>query len=180
MESTDFKEEKGEDVRLSSQHAVASLTCSNQQFTWVIYLFAPEGSEFRTTKKSKSGLHVALLDTQAAGRNYISRHLIEKLGMESEVKRDTVRPISYGFTGERIESEGTIAFQWMLYDGKTVHDSVTFHVSTTQHEIDMIFGAPYIVEKRLLYSNRELFLPLIEHRKITLCKREKVLSADLN
>ena len=90
--------------------------------------------------------------------------------MESRINRDCMLPTSYGFAGEPVTSMGTIAFQWMLHDGGTVHDRVTFHVSATPLKIDMIFGAPYIVEKGLLTSNRIRFLPLIEHEKIKLCK----------
>lgn len=149
-----------------------------QGFRWFIYLFAPEGKKFKTTQSQKSRLHAVLLDTQATGRNWISYRLITNLGMESQVIRDSVSPNVSDFKGVQMESMGTIAFQWMLYDGGTVHSPVTFQVFDTPNELDMIFGAPYLQEKGLLSSNRERFLPLVEHNEIKLCKRLKIWSAD--
>lgn len=100
--------------------------------------------------------------------------------MESEVNRNGVHPISLGIRGEQIQSEGIIAFEWMLNDGGKVHGPVTFHVCSTPLNVDMIFGAPYIVEKGLLSSNHDRFLPLVEHKKMKLCKKAKVLSAGPN
>lgn len=100
--------------------------------------------------------------------------------MESEVNRNGVHPTSLGMRGEQIQSEGTIAFEWILNDGATVHGPVTFHVCSTPLQMDMIFGAPYIVEKGLLSSNQDRFLPLVEHKKMKLCKEAKVLSTDPN
>ena len=149
---------------------MAPLTDRYQEFTWVIYLFAPEGEKFKTTQSQKSHLHAVLLDTQATGRNWISYRLITELGMESQVNRDSEPPNLSDFKGVQIESKGTIAFQWMLHDGVTVHSPVTFHVLDTPIKLDMIFGAPYIVENGLVYSNRKQFLPLIEYKKVKLCK----------
>lgn len=154
---------------------MASLTHLNQQFTWQICLFAPGGMAFRTTQNPKSHLYAVSLDTQASGKNWISSDLVAKLGMESQINRGSPSSDTYGFTGERISSEGTIAFQWMLHDGKTVHEPVTFHVSPNSLDMDMIFGVPYIVENKLLFSNRDRMLPLLEHRKIKLCKKSRSL-----
>ena len=172
--------EEGQDVRWSSEGALVPLTDRNQVFTWVIYLFAPEGERFKSTQSQKSRLHAVLLDTQVTGRNWISYRLITELGMESQVNRDSEPPNLSDFKGVQIESKGTIAFQWMLHDGGTVHSPVTFHVFDTPTRLDMIFGAPYIVEKRLLSSNRERFFPLVEHNEIKLCKRVKIWSADFH
>ncbi|MCJ1262560.1 hypothetical protein MMC22_002430, partial [Lobaria immixta] len=90
-------------------------------FTWVIYLFAPEGEKFKTTQNPRSRRHAVLLDTQATGRNWISHQLITELGMESQVNRDSEPPNLSDFNGVQIESKGTIAFEWMLHDGETVH-----------------------------------------------------------
>lgn len=160
---------------------MAPLTPRYQEFRWIIYLFAPPGTlKFKTTQTSQSYRHAVLLDTQCARRNWISERLVTTLGMESVVNRDGVHPSSLGILGEQIQSEGTIAFQWMLNDGGTVHEPVTFHVCSTPLKLDMIFGAPYIVEKGLLSSNQDLFLPLLEHKKMKLCKKAKPLSADSN
>lgn len=148
----------------------------NQQFTWQIFLFALGEMVFKTTQNPNSHLYAVILDTQATGNNWISSELVAKLGMESKINRSNASSNTYGFTGERILSEGTIAFQWMLHDGKTVHEPATFHVSPSSLGIDMVFGAPYIVEKKLLSSNRDRMLPLIEHRRVKLCKKRESLS----
>lgn len=150
--------DKGQNVVFSSQEAMVPLTDRYQEFTWIVHLITLGGEKFKTTQNSKSSPHAVLLDTQATGQNWISNRLITKLGMENQVTRDCVCQNAYGFTGERIECEGTIQFRWILLDGTTVHDPVTFHVSTTPLEIDMIFGAPYISKNRLLSSNQKRFL----------------------
>ena len=90
--------------------------------------------------------------------------------MEANVNKIFSSPNLYDFNGNKIEATGTISLRWKLYpDGTKLHDEVVFFVSTND-DIDMIFGLEYIVQKRLLGSNRAKMLPLTEHNKETLCK----------
>ncbi|GAW23978.1 hypothetical protein ANO14919_135570 [Xylariales sp. No.14919] len=110
-------------------------------------------------------LATALLDTQCRVGNWVSRRLVERLGMLSSISTKFVPPEVVDANGRPVTPCGVVNLTWKWHpDGIRVHDC-RFYVLPSSDHLDVVFGAEYIESKRLLQVNEQAFLMLVPHKK---------------
>lgn len=112
-------------------------------------------------------VHVtALLDTQCQVGNWISKRLVQRLGMASLVSTSFEPPNIVDASGRPVSACGVINLNWTWYPGGTRNHECQFYVLANADHLDVIFGVEYIVSENLLQVNESAILPLLEHKKL--------------
>ena len=151
------------------------LMWQNQDWGWDIYIYPPEGYSFAKISTEDDGtrsLQVVTLDTGCSVGNWISWHLVKRLGMIHCIRSIKHHPDVSDIHGRRVVANGIISFRWRLLEGQSMHGPVDFYVYQDDYNgTEMIFGAKYIRDEKLLSSNRNRMLRLLSRGKPTSCKK---------
>lgn len=112
----------------------------------------------------------AALDTQCQEGNWVSKRLVEELGLLEFVRHEYEPPQVITATGEDVESCGSIDLVWKLAPNENrVYRGKFFVLSSVRH-LDVILGQDTINKENILSANsRKLFATLTAHNRLTKC-----------
>ena len=108
----------------------------------------------------------ALLDTQCQIGNWISRRLVERLGMLLSISTDFEPPEVVDANGQPVGACGIISLNWKWHPRGVRNNECQFYVFSDSNYLDVLFGVDYIVSENLLLVNESAIIPLIEHKKV--------------
>ncbi|KAF2741504.1 hypothetical protein EJ04DRAFT_571584 [Polyplosphaeria fusca] len=121
----------------------------------------------------------AALDTQCQLGNWISKRLVEELGMIDSIRHEMAPAQVVTATGEEVESCGTISLIWKLAPNENRVFRGTFFVLSGARHLDVILGQDTIKKEGFLSLNsRKLFAPFATHRKITQSDRDAIAAEE--
>lgn len=109
-----------------------------------------------------------LLDTQCDTGIWISRRLVEKMGLWASVAICHDSPLLMDANGNPVMACGVIELDWMWQDppGRRTHQSQFLVLPAgIMDEVDVVAGREFIQEYGLVRLNRGNFLVLMQHEK---------------
>ena len=110
---------------------------------------------------------VVLLDTQCQRGNWISRRLVERLGMSALVSTDFESFDMVQASGMSLRGSGVVNITWRWRTQQATRNyECPFYVFPESDHLDAVFGVEYIVSQNLVAVNELIMLPLIPHTKI--------------
>lgn len=113
-------------------------------------------------------LAVANLDSSCDEGNWISHRLVCELGRRAEVSPSPTTPKLIDANGNRVGSCGSISLTWRVdHNGITWRTEDFFVLLPQGDAYDVIFGGPYLLDKRWVSINEGAMLPMIEHKQKT-------------
>ena len=113
----------------------------------------------------------AALDTQCQTGNWISRRLVEELGLVSSIRHEPDPAQVITATGEEVESCGIINLNWKLAPNENRVFRGNFFVLPGVRHLDVILGQDIINKEKILSVNpRRLLAPLTVHKKLKKCE----------
>ncbi|KAI1173337.1 hypothetical protein F4777DRAFT_453420 [Nemania sp. FL0916] len=110
-------------------------------------------------------LATALLDTQCHVGNWISRRLVDHLGMSSSISTEFVPPKVVEVSGGSVTACGVVDLDWKWYPQATRTHVCRFFVFPFSDHLDVLFGVEYIMFEKLLQVNESAFAPLVKDKK---------------
>ena len=114
---------------------------------------------------------VVLLDTQCQRGNWISRRLVERLGMSALVPTDFESFDMVQASGRSLRANGVVNItRRRRTQQATINYECPFYVFPESDHLDGVFGVEHIVSQNLVVVNESLMLPLIQHTKINVGK----------
>lgn len=127
-----------------------------QSFKWNI----------QTPSNDKGLKHaVALLDTQCQRGNWVSSQFIKRIGKTSEVRIVWNAPLLQAAKGGFVTTQGQISLEWKRQQGNNFYETDFYVLPKDAMTFDVIFGAEFISENKLLTVNEHVMLPLLESKK---------------
>ncbi|KAF2659985.1 hypothetical protein K491DRAFT_688839 [Lophiostoma macrostomum CBS 122681] len=141
------------------------------------YNFTPD--IFIRTLNGRYIIAAAALDTQCQEGNWVSKRLIEELGLLSSVHHEHQSPQVITATGEEVESYGSIDLVWKLAPNENrVYRGKFFVLSNVRH-LDVILGQDTINKEAILAPNsQKLFATLTAHGKLTKADRAAIAASE--
>lgn len=109
---------------------------------------------------------VASYDTLCEHGNWVSLRLRDRLGKRPSMSTNFRGPDMAEASGRGLAAIGVIDLEWREPQGRTVFQN-QFYVFSTTPEIDVIFGASFIMEHKLFNVRKNVFLPLLLNEKLT-------------
>ncbi|KAI4260322.1 MAG: hypothetical protein L6R42_004104 [Xanthoria sp. 1 TBL-2021] len=126
---------------------------------------------------SKYILAVASLDTACHAGNWISRHLVERLGRQREVSQDYDPPNLTDAGGHEVVACGIITLQWKWSpQGTRVHVD-DFYIFRESPDLDVVFGMHFILSEGLLTLNEKVMIPMTAHNRATSAEKATIALA---
>ena len=123
------------------------------------------------TSNGEYEVAAAALDTQCQTGNWISRRLVEELGLVNSIRYDSEPAQVITATGQEVESCGIINLNWKLVPNENRVFRGNFFVLPGVRHLDVILGRDIINQENILSVNsRGLFAPLIAHKKLKKCE----------
>ncbi|KAK1764166.1 hypothetical protein QBC33DRAFT_548251 [Phialemonium atrogriseum] len=144
-----------DDMQAESSHA--HISRDMQKFNRFIEFAAPAGKLVHVT---------ALLDTQCHRGNWISKRLVQRLGMASLICPSFESLNMVDANGRPVSAGGVITLTWRWFPKGTRSYESQFYVLPNSDHLDVIFGVEYIEAENLLHVNESAMLPLVEDNRL--------------
>jgi hypothetical protein len=109
---------------------------------------------------------VVLLDTACQTGNWIALRVVARLGKLGSVSQEFDAPGAVDANQQPVTAAGVIELQWKRSKRGNRLFHTKFFVFADISQFDVLLGAEYILEEKLLTVSQDAMAPLVEHEKI--------------